>query len=92
MILSDEFFESLRRHALPLIRALQRNARGLDIYTWMAHRLPRVRGQKGDFVSWKALQGQFGADMKRVRDFKRRFLKLAHRTLLCRCLVFVHPE
>lgn len=80
--LSADFFESLKDRALPLdrraIRGLQHNARALDIYTWAAHRLPRVRASRGDFVSWGALQGQFGGETKStpagIKEFKREFL------------------
>ena len=80
--LSADFFESLKDRALPLdrraIRGLQHNARALDAYTWMAHRLPRVTGGRGDFVSWAALQGQFGGETKAtgegIKAFKREFL------------------
>ena len=64
IVLSSEFYDSLKGHALPLdpraVQALQHSARALDIYTWLTHRLPRVRGRNGDRVSWAALQGQFG--------------------------------
>lgn len=76
--LSQDFFDSLKNHALPLdrraLRGLQHNARALDIYTWAAHRLPRVRARAGDFVSWAALQGQFGGDLTDPKDFKKKFL------------------
>lgn len=72
--LSAQFFDSLKEHALPLdwraVRALQHNARALDCYTWLAHRLPRVRKTAGELVSWKALHGQFGGDTKRPKDSK----------------------
>ncbi len=75
--LSAEFFADLKDHALPLdprgLRALQHNARALDLYTWMAARLPRVRSAKGDFVSWAALHGQFGGDVSDKRTFRRQF-------------------
>lgn len=76
--LSAEFFETLTKHALPLdprgIRALQHSARAIDAYTWLAHRLPRVRNRSGDRVSWAALQTQFGPDMTDWRTFKRHML------------------
>jgi len=84
--LSNEFFESLRGHALPLdpraVQALQHSARALDIYTWLAHRLPRVRGRNGDRVSWVALQGQFGPDMADVRNFRREMLGAMRQVLV----------
>jgi hypothetical protein len=76
--LSTEFFETLTKHALPLdprgIRALQHSARAIDVYTWLAHRLPRVKNRTGDRVSWAALQTQFGPDMTDGRTFKRHML------------------
>jgi len=77
--LSRGFYESLRNHAQPLdpraIRALQHSARALDSYVWLANRLPRVKRAKGDRVSWAALQGQFGADMKDSKKFRRDYMK-----------------
>ena len=75
VVLSSEFFNSLKGHALPLdpraVQALQHSARALDIYTWLTHRLPRVRGRNGDRVSWGALQAQFGPDQADVKTFRR---------------------
>jgi len=76
--LSDDFFASLQAHALPLdmraIQALQHNARALDGYAWLSHRLPRVSRTGGELVSWKALHGQFGGGFKLVKQFKPEFL------------------
>lgn len=78
VVLSSEFFNSLKDHALPLdpraVQALQHSARALDIYTWLAHRLPRVRGRNGDRVSWVALQAQFGPGMADAKKFRRDLL------------------
>jgi hypothetical protein len=75
--LSAEFYADLKNHALPLdprgLRALQHNARALDCYTWLAHRLPRIRSRTGDLVSWAALHGQFGGDVSDRRTFRRQF-------------------
>jgi hypothetical protein len=88
--LSDEFFESLQGHALPLdpraLHALQHSARALDVYTWLAHRLPRVKQRDGTKVSWAALHAQFGADVKDNKTFRRQF-----RTAL-RKAVSVYPD
>jgi len=77
--LSNEFFTSLKGHALPLdpraLRGLMHNARALDIYTWLAHRLPRVKGKNGAKVSWMALHMQFGPDVKDQTTFRRQFRK-----------------
>jgi hypothetical protein len=78
VVLSEEFFNSLKGHALPLdpraLRTLQRSARAIDCYTWLSHRLPRVSKNVGDFISWKALMQQFGGEITDDRDFRRRML------------------
>jgi hypothetical protein len=84
IVLSSEFFDSLKGHALPLdpraIRALQHSARALDVYSWLAHRLPRVRGTNAR-VSWSAMQGQFGdPDMSR-HNFRRKMLGVLRQVL-----------
>ena len=83
--LSNEFFNSLINHAMPLdpraIKAIQHNARALDLYTWLANRLPRVRGAKGDKVSWYALKTQFGADISDLSNFRRKTLQALSQTL-----------
>jgi hypothetical protein len=75
--LSNEFFDSLRSHALPLdpraIRSLQSSAMALDIYTWLAHRLPRVKSPNGDPVSWEAIKGQFGQEFRNAKRFRQDF-------------------
>ena len=84
--LSSEFFDSLKRHALPLdpraVQALQHSARALDIYLWLTHRLPRVRGRNGDRVSWLALQSQFGPDMTDAKKFRRDLLTAMRQVLV----------
>lgn len=85
VVLSDEFFTSLTDHALPLdpraIRALQHSARGLDSYTFLAHRLPRVRSANGDFVSWAALHQQFGPDVAHLKDFRKEMIRALRQAL-----------
>jgi hypothetical protein len=83
--LSDEFYNGLKDYALPIdpraFRALGHSARALDIYTWLAHRLRRVKEAKGAFVSWIALQEQFGPDVKDPKNFRRKFLTALHQVL-----------
>lgn len=75
MTLSQKFFETLAEHAVPLdqgaIGALQNSALALDCYTWLAHRLCRVRQSAGAAVSWSALKEQFGQEYRTEKDFKR---------------------
>lgn len=75
--LSLDYFESLRRHAVPLdeqvVAELARSAMGLDIYAWLAQRLHRVEPARSAFVGWNALQGQFGWHYRRTRKFREVF-------------------
>jgi hypothetical protein len=77
MELSQEFFETLSAHAVPLdyraLAALQHSALALDIYTWLAHRLCRVAKVNGVKLSWNNLKEQFGQEYNQHRDFKRQF-------------------
>ena len=75
--LHPDFFETLAEHAVPLdpraIGALQHSALALDIYTWLAHRLHRVRAPNGVKLSWGNLREQFGQEYKTAKDFKKKF-------------------
>lgn len=77
MTLSGEFFNTLIEHAVPLdpraLRALKGSALALDVYTWLAHRLCRVRTAKGVKVSWQNLRDQFGQEYLTSKDFKKEF-------------------
>jgi hypothetical protein len=77
--LSEEFFQSLGRHAVPLdhraVAALAGSSMALDVYVWLAQRLHRVLPGKPQFIPWTAAYDQFGQGFARVRDFRRRFLQ-----------------
>ena len=77
--LAGRFFETLREHAVPLeraaIRELQGSALALDVYTWLAHRLCRLRHDAGQVLPWAALKAQFGQEYADEKDFKRRMLE-----------------
>lgn len=72
--LTQEFYDSLAESAVPLehgaIAKLTHSALALDLYTWLAHRLYRVR-RGGSRISWAALQEQFGGEYADRKDFKR---------------------
>jgi hypothetical protein len=76
--LSEEYFQSLGRHAVPLdqraIAALSGSSMALDVYVWLAQRLHRISPRKDQFISWDSLHEQFGQGFARVRDFRRNFL------------------
>lgn len=75
--LSSRFLETLLAHAVPLdpraIHGLQKSALALDVYTWLAHRLCRVRKAEGVKLSWGNLRQQFGQEYGCSKDFKKKF-------------------
>lgn len=75
--LSEEFYNTLANHAVPLdyraLAALKQSALALDIYTWLAHRLCRVRDPRGIRLSWQNLREQFGQEYTDHKSFKREF-------------------
>jgi hypothetical protein len=77
LTLSSEFFATLLEHSVPLdpraIAALQKSALALDVYTWLAHRLCRIRKTGGVKLSWNNLREQFGQEYSCTKDFKKKF-------------------
>lgn len=75
--LSLDYFESLKRHAVPLderaVAALSHSAMGLDVYAWLAQRLHRVEVGHPAFITWSAIKEQFGHQYARMDNFKRVF-------------------
>ncbi len=73
--LSAPFFETLKRHPVPIeesaVRAIANNSMALDVYAWLAYRLHVL--VKPTPVSWRALKQQFGAGFNRVDNFKTTF-------------------
>ena len=73
--LSKAFFESLKRHPVPIDRdaavRIRNSPMALDIYLWLAYRLPAL--EKEAKISWTALWRQFGAGIATMRFFKRPF-------------------
>ena len=81
--LSPRYFESLMKHAVPLsetaIAALRNTPLALDIYTWLAQRLHRVKGHQG--IPWLVMQAQFGEQYKDLRFFRRDFTRTLKKVL-----------
>lgn len=73
--LSEAFFESLKKHPVPIeeaaVRAISNNSMAIDIYAWLAYRLHSL--QKPTPVSWHALKQQFGISFSRLDNFKTTF-------------------
>lgn len=71
---SDAFFNHLMRHSVPLderaLAQLRDNATAIDLYTWLAFRLPNVDGEIA-FEWEKVRKAHFGLESPRMRDFQR---------------------
>lgn len=85
IVLSQKFYDSLQQFAVPLdhraLGALSDTALGMDIYTWLAHRLYRIEGTRGVDLSWKQLKDQFGQEYRLLDDFKKSFQPSLRRVL-----------
>jgi hypothetical protein len=74
--LSDAFFESLRKHPVPIeeaaLGAISNNSMAIDIYVWLAYRLHSL--SKPTPLSWQAVKAQFGSGFGAMNNFRRTFL------------------
>lgn len=73
--LSAKFFSAIEGASVPLdvraVRALGKYPLALDVYTWLAHRLCRVKKRDGDRIPWLALREQFGREISDHEKFKQ---------------------
>ena len=73
--LSPGFFMMTGDSIVPLesriVHKLSRSPLMLDLYAWLSYRLFRLK--KKQFISWKALELQFGSHYKRRRSFRYKF-------------------
>lgn len=80
--MSEVFYSHLIEHAVPLnevaIRELKGTPTALDLYTYLAYRLPRITSDKGQTISWDQLARHLGneADSKRFRQTVRETMQL----------------
>ncbi len=74
--LSEGFFDQLQRHPVPLadaaIKTLANNSQAIDVSAWLAYRLHVLTKPVAAFV--ESDQEQFGQNVGRMDDFRRRFL------------------
>lgn len=77
IVLTNEFFENLREHAIPYnfegLKAIQNNARAVDIYLWLTQRLYRIPKNKPLFLSMPILFEMFGGEIKYLKNFSANF-------------------
>jgi hypothetical protein len=75
ILMTEGFFHHLKEHAVPLnevaIRQLRDSATALDLYTWLAYRLPRISAKRPASLSWDQLAVHFGNDGKNIRKFRQ---------------------
>jgi Plasmid encoded RepA protein/DnaA N-terminal domain len=75
ILMTEGFFEHLREHAVPLnetaIRQIRDSATALDLYTWLAYRLPRLNPKRPATLSWQQLATHFGNDGRHIRKFRQ---------------------
>jgi hypothetical protein len=75
IIMTEPFFEHLRQHAVPVnetaIRQIRDSATALDLYTWLAYRLPRLNPKRPTTLSWQQLAVHFGNDGRHIRKFRQ---------------------
>ena len=73
--LSDAFFREMRAHPVLVDKAalheLTGSAMAIDIYLWLAFRLPAL--QEEIHVPWERLRRQFGARVGQMKNFKPQF-------------------
>lgn len=74
--LTPAFLSAIKERPVPLadyaLSYLRGSALALDLYTWLAHRLPRETRPKGRFLSWGQLGEQLGANFSRADQLGRR--------------------
>ncbi|WP_343818874.1 replication protein [Dyella marensis] len=92
MTLSDDYYQTLKQHAVPLdLRAytdLKGSALAMDVYMWLAQRLHRI-GARPAIVHWSSLREQFGQEYQGKdpgKDFKKKF------QLALRSALVVYPQ
>lgn len=77
--LSESFFDGVIHHSVPLddraIQALRKSPLQLDVYFNLAQRLPRMRGNEVQKISWAKLREQVGQEYSEVKMFRFRYLQ-----------------
>jgi Plasmid encoded RepA protein len=75
IVLTEAFYDHLKDHAVPLnenaIRQLRDSPTALDLYTWLAYRLPRIASRRATVISWHQLALHFGNEGSNIRKFRQ---------------------
>ena len=74
-VLSQAFYDNLIEHSVPLndraIVALQKSATQLDLYTWLAYRLPRIEKGTEVRIKWTDLANHLGNETAELFKFRQ---------------------
>ena len=78
--LGEKFYAALTAAPVPVdlraLRVLKHSPLALDLYAWATHKaLSVARKGKPQFVSWRGLKGQFGADYNDIQNFRRKAMQ-----------------
>jgi len=77
IVLTDEFYENLKEHAIPYdfegLRRIQNNSRAIDIFLWMTQRLHRIPKNKPLFLGMPILFEMFGGGINNAKNFSVHF-------------------
>jgi len=77
VLLDEDFYRALREHPVPVsetaLRAIGARSLVIDIYIWLAYRLHALK--KDVEVGWPSLHAQFGAEVGRIRGFRKYFIE-----------------
>lgn len=74
-VLSEPFYENLVMHSVPLneraFAALKKSATQIDLYTYLAYRLPRIREGEEVIIKWSDLANHLGNDSSTPAKFRQ---------------------
>jgi hypothetical protein len=74
-VLSEDFFGNLMQHSVPMNErafvALKRSPTQMDLYTWLAYRLPRIRENEEVLIRWEDLAQHLGNESANIGKFRQ---------------------
>jgi hypothetical protein len=77
MRVSERYAQAIREHCVPhdmrALIGLYKDTRAMDIYVWLAYRLPRVPARHDLFIRYDDLKPIFGTGVGELRKFRQVF-------------------
>lgn len=78
LLLTQNSYDRLLKQAIPLstarLRKISDNASAMDLFCWLAYRLPKIPAKDNVLVPWAALMQQFGQSGQYVSQFRKAFM------------------